>query len=85
MAMEELAPAGAPTPVGVNFSAARSVAIALIAGALTHEQLSPEWLSDHCADVEELAARVRVRHDWELTLETLRGPVEAGVSTADVG
>ena len=66
-------PRGAPTPVGVNFSAARSVAIALIAGRLTHEELDPAWLSEHRADVEELAARVRVRHDWELTLETLRG------------
>ena len=37
-------------------------------------------------DVErEIAARVRVRHDWALTLETMRGPVAAGVSTADVG
>jgi hypothetical protein len=84
VAMEELAPQEL-TPVAVNFSAARSVAIALLAGTLTHEQLDPEWLTDHRAEVEELAARVHVRHDWELTVETLSGPVEAGVSTADVG
>ncbi|MFL5869292.1 MAG: MmgE/PrpD family protein [Thermoleophilaceae bacterium] len=83
-AMEELAPADATTPAGVNFSAARSVAIALIAGALTHEQLDPAWLSDRRAEVEEVAARICVRHDWELTLETVRGTAEAGVSTADV-
>jgi hypothetical protein len=84
VAMEALAPSDATTPAAINFSAARSVAIALIAGALTHEQLDPAWLSERRAEIEELAARVRVRHDWELTLETVRGPVEAGASTADV-
>src|SRR3954454_476868 len=39
VAMEALAPPGLATPAGVNFSTARSVAIALIAGTLTHEQL----------------------------------------------
>ena len=85
VAMEELAPAGAPTP------ARRQLLRGPQRGDRPHRRGShpraalPEWLSDHRADVEELAARVRVRHDWELTLETLRGPVEAGVSTADVG
>ena len=64
---------------------ARSVAIALIAGTLTEEQLDPAWLSERRAEIEELAGRVRVRHDWDSTLETLRGPVDAGASTADVG
>ena len=83
VAMEELAAAGL-SAVAVNFSAARSVAIALIAGALTHEQLDRAWLSEHRSEVEALAARVRVRHDWELTVDTLRGTAEAGVSTSDV-
>jgi 2-methylcitrate dehydratase PrpD len=85
VAMEGLAPPGFATPAGVNFSTARSVAIALIAGTLTHEQLDPAWLAGRRGEIEELAGRVRVRHDWELSLETLRGPVEAGASTADVG
>src|SRR5439155_10795708 len=51
---------------------------------LTHEELSPAWLEDHAADVHELAARVHVRHDWALTLETARGVVEAGASIRDV-
>jgi MmgE/PrpD N-terminal domain/MmgE/PrpD C-terminal domain len=85
VAMEALAPDDPTTPAGVNFSTARSVAIALIAGTLTHEQLDPGWLSEHRAEIQELAARVNVRHDWDLTLETVRGPVEAGASTADVG
>lgn len=85
VAMEALAPSDPTTPAGINFSTARSVAIALIAGKLTHEQLDPTWLSEKQTEIEELARRVRVRHDWELTLETLRGPVEAGASTSDVG
>jgi hypothetical protein len=84
VAMEALAPSDPTTPAGVNFSAARSVAIALMAGALTHEQLDPAWLSARRSEIGELAARMRVRHDWELTLETLRGPAEAGISTSDV-
>ena len=84
VAMEELGKAGGLTPAGINFSTARSLAVALIAGRLSHEELAPEWLSAHGAEVEELAARIEVRHDWALTLETARGPVEAGASTADV-
>src|SRR4051812_17232546 len=51
VAMEELAPRDL-SPAGVNFSAARSVAIALIAGSLTHEQLDPAWLEDRGAGIE---------------------------------
>src|SRR5207248_2992177 len=82
--MERLGRDGGLTPVGVNFSTARSVAIALIAGRLTHEELSDEWLAEHTGEVEQLAARVRVRHDWNVTLATARGVVDAGASVRDV-
>ena len=82
--MERLGRDGGLTPVGVNFSTARSVAIALIAGRLTHEELSDEWLAEHTGEVERLAARVRVCHDWNLTLATARGVVDAGASVRDV-
>ena len=72
------------TPIGVTFSAARSLAVALVAGRLTHEELEPEWLAAHREDIEALAARVRLRHDWAMTLATLRGTVEAGASVRDV-
>jgi hypothetical protein len=84
VAMEDLGAEAGLTPVGINFSAARSVAIALIAGRLTHHELTAEWLGAHGDEVGELAARVRVRHDWELTTETLRGTAEAGASVRDV-
>src|SRR3954466_2521952 len=45
VAMERLGRDGGLTPVGVGFSAARSVAIALLAGRLTHEELAPGWLA----------------------------------------
>lgn len=84
VAMERLGAAGGLTPIGVGFSAARSVAVALIAGRLTHEELAPGWLADHAADVRELASRVRLRHDWALTLRCARGVVDAGASVRDV-
>src|SRR3954449_9349728 len=70
--------AGARAPlnaVGVNFSVARSVAVALVAGQLTPAELRPGWLQEHAAEVEGLAARVHVRHDWGLSLATARGVV----------
>src|SRR5256885_15965556 len=47
IAMEELGADAGLTPVGVTFSTARSVAIALLAGRLTHEELAPAWLADN--------------------------------------
>lgn len=78
-AMEELSAGDDLTPVRVNFSAALSCAVALVAGRLTHHELRPQWLAEHANDVREIAARVRVTHDLELTLATLRGPMEGGV------
>jgi hypothetical protein len=84
VAMEQLGPPDGRTAAGINFSAARSVAVALIAGRLSHAELAPAWLAEHAAEVAELGARVRVRHDWEASLETLAGAVEAGASAGDV-
>jgi hypothetical protein len=84
VAMERLGEDGGLSPVGVNFSAARSVAVALVAGRLTHEELSPGWLAEHAAEVRELTARVSVEHDWSLSLASARGVVEAGASIRDV-
>ena len=78
-AMEELGAGGDLTPVRVNFSAALSSAAALIAGRLTHLELRPEWLAEHETQIREIASRVTVSHDLELTLATLRGPMQAGV------
>ena len=82
--MEALAPPQLGTPASVNFSTARSVSVALIAGRLTHEELSREWIETNREQIESLAARVAVRHDWGLTTQMLRGTLEAGASAGDV-
>jgi len=78
-AMEELGAGDDLSPVRVNFSAALSSAVALIAGRLTHEELRPGWLGEHETEIRGIASRVTVSHDLELTLATLRGPMRAGV------
>jgi hypothetical protein len=85
VAMESAGRRAPLNAVGVNFSTARSVAVSLLAGRLTPRELSPGWLAEHAAAIEELAARVQVRHDWRLSLETARGVVDAGASLGDVG
>jgi 2-methylcitrate dehydratase PrpD len=75
--MESLAAGERITPVRVNFSLALSAAVALAAGRLTHEELDPGWLLDHEEELQRLAGRVRLTHDWELTLQTVRGTTEA--------
>jgi 2-methylcitrate dehydratase PrpD len=82
--MEKLGAQAGLTPVGVTFSAARSVAVAALEGRLTHEELEPERLASRAREIEGLAARVHVRHDWELTVDGLRGVVDAGASVGDV-
>jgi 2-methylcitrate dehydratase PrpD len=85
--MEGLSAGPDLTPVRVNFSVALSVAVALTAGRLTHEELSSAWLRDHEPELRELAGRVSLRHDWGLTFETLKGSAEAlplAAATKDV-
>ena len=80
VAMEREGARAGLTAVGVNFSVARSIAVALLAQQLTAAELAPAWLAEHAAAIEDLAARVRVRHDWALSLESARGVVDAGAS-----
>src|SRR3989442_2284849 len=82
--MEALGAGAGRTPVGGNFSGARSVAVAVIARRLTHEELDAAWLRTHEPAIGELAGRIRVRHDWQQTLRTLQGPLDAGATLADV-
>jgi hypothetical protein len=71
--MEKLG-AGEPlTSVRVNFSVALSCAAALTAGRLTHDELTPDWLSEHDDELRDLATRVFLEHDWDLTAKTLAG------------
>jgi 2-methylcitrate dehydratase PrpD len=79
--MEKLG-AGEPlTPVRVNFSVALSCAAALTAGRLTHEELTPNWLSENEDDLRDIATRVFLEHDWDLTAKTIAG---VGGSASDL-
>src|SRR2546421_166211 len=82
--MERLGEGAGLRPIGVNFSAKLSVAVALIAGRLTHEELSEDWLAENAHAIRDLAARISVRHDWELTLATLEGAARGGATLRDV-
>jgi hypothetical protein len=83
--MEELGRGAELTPVRVNFSAALTTAITLLAGRLSPAELDPSWLADNEREIHELAARVSVRHDPALTAKTLLGTLDAGASPDDVG
>jgi 2-methylcitrate dehydratase PrpD len=78
--MEELGRGSDLTAVRVNFSAALTVAVALIAGRVTPAELAPSWLSAHDAELRDLAGRIHVSHSSELTAATLRGSLQSGVS-----
>lgn len=78
--MEELGRGADLTPVRVNFSAALTTAIALIAGRLTPAELGPAWLGKNEDAVRPLAANVSLRHAPDLTAATLRGSLDAGAS-----
>jgi hypothetical protein len=65
----------------VNFSVALSCAAALSAGRLTHEELTPDWLSENEDDLRDIATRVFLDHDWDLTAKTIAG---VGGSASDL-
>ncbi len=62
---------GTPTPVTVTFSVPWNVAIAVVAGRVTPDEVRPAWLRAHARELEAIVSRVRVRHSWELTERTL--------------
>jgi 2-methylcitrate dehydratase PrpD len=82
LAMDRLSADAPLTPVKVSFSTPLSVALTLLAGDLTHREL--DSLDTRAAEVQGLAARVRMRHDWDLTLRTAEGMSAGGASLRDV-
>jgi 2-methylcitrate dehydratase PrpD len=71
--MEKLG-AGEPlNGVRVNFSVALSCAVALLAERLTHEELDPDWLAEREDELRDIATRVFLEHDWDLTAQTIEG------------
>ncbi len=62
---------GAPTPVTVTFSLRWNVAIAIVAGRVTPDEVSERWLRENEAALTSLVERVTLRHDPELTRRSL--------------
>jgi 2-methylcitrate dehydratase PrpD len=71
--VEESAPTTSLDPIAINFSARRSVAIALLAGSLTPRELGGPWLEAHADEVRALAEATSVRPSGAQTLEMLEG------------
>lgn len=70
---EDSAPPDSLNPIVVNFSARRSVAIAVLTGELTPRHTEEKWLSDNADDVRDIADKVRIRVSAEQTAEMLQG------------
>lgn len=70
---EESAPDTSLDSIAINFSARRSVAIALMAGELTCANLEPEWLGGRADGVRAIASRTRLREDRAQTIAMLDG------------
>lgn len=58
-------------PVNVNFDLGITLAIRILAGRLTSQEVQPEWLHEHTAAIRALQRTIRVVHAPELTLHTL--------------
>jgi hypothetical protein len=78
--MEELGRGPDLSPIRVNFSAALTTAVTLLAGRLTPAELDPAWLAGREPEIRALAARIDLRHNPSLTARTLLGTLEAGAS-----
>lgn len=70
------------SPMNVNFSAALSCAITIIAGRLTPEELEPEFYISKESDILELASKVQIVSSPEMTAAMI-SPAESG-STFDL-
>jgi 2-methylcitrate dehydratase PrpD len=74
-------PGGSLREMNMNFSAAFSVAIALLAGRLTAAELHPDWWSPRAAEIESVASRVEVVLDQAMN-ELMRDPEPRGFDLA---
>jgi 2-methylcitrate dehydratase PrpD len=69
---------GRLTPVNVTFSVPYTLAVHLVAGEVTPERLTEEYIESHREQLDAMADRVTLEHDWSLTADLLSG-LGAGV------
>ncbi len=80
------------SPININFSIPLNVAITVLAGRLTVEELAQEELDRNDKAIRELASRVKLTHDWSFTLNLIShfyraidlGRLLAGLSLKDI-
>lgn len=80
------------SPININFSIPLNVALTVLAGRLTVEELGQEELDRKDKAIRELASRVKVIHNWSFTLNMLShfyraidlGRLLAGLSLKDI-
>lgn len=65
-------------PINVTFSIYYTLALHLVAGEVTPQTLSESYLSDHRAELDAMADRITLEHDWGLTASVLEG-LSAGI------
>ncbi|MCU0462406.1 MAG: MmgE/PrpD family protein [Bacteroidales bacterium] len=66
------------TPVNTHFSVIRSTAAALIFGELTGDFYKTGEFEKKIKGIGDISARCCLRHDWQMTIELLRG-MDAGL------
>jgi len=72
---------GTLNPIAINFSIPANVAIAILTGGLKVENLDPDWLELHRDDILTLCRRVKLDHNWEMSI----GVTEAMSRVLDLG
>ncbi|ERH10964.1 MAG: hypothetical protein J07HX64_02743 [halophilic archaeon J07HX64] len=65
-------------PVNVTFSVPYTLAVYLVAGEVTPRQLTPGYIERNRAELDAMADRITLDHDWSLTADVLAG-LGAGV------
>jgi len=70
-------------PININFSIPKSLALAIMDGGLSGSSLAGERLRADGARILDLAHRIELHHDWELTGKVVRSLDEA-LGFADV-
>lgn len=60
-------------PVNVTFSVQYTLALALVAGSVTPAVLTHEYLATNRGELDAMAEKIELEHDWELTANVLSG------------
>jgi 2-methylcitrate dehydratase PrpD len=67
LAMRHAAPDGRLDPIHLNFSIPGNAAICVLAGRLGAAEMALGFLTSRGDEIRALAARVTLRHDWEMS------------------